>query len=95
MNNRFLMSYEYNKVMNEFKGANWMKRKKADEEEDGGNCLVNTLFFAYGVYYYNMLHVYLNMGLPLEIYMSNAILMTHHLSSHTVSCYLHLLFGRR
>lgn len=29
----------------------------------------------------NMLHVYFNMGLRLEeIYMSNAILMTHHLS---------------
>lgn len=32
LNNRFLMSYEYNKVMNEFfiffKGANWMKWKK-------------------------------------------------------------------
>lgn len=62
------MTYEYNKVMNEKFPRRELddEEKKVEEEEERGNCLVNTLFFAYGVYYDNMLDVYFNMGLRLE-----------------------------
>lgn len=80
------MSYEYNKVMNEmdifFRGANWKnkkrrwrKKKKTAWRELSRK---HSLFSAYGVYYSNMLHVY-GLAAFKKIYMSNAILMTHHL----------------
>lgn len=100
LNNRFLMSYEYNKVMNEFfiflkartgwSGRKWRCSKKKNTRELSRK---HSLFRLWCLRDYNMLHVYLNMGLRLagKIYMSNAILMTHHLS-HIRYLHFHDLF---
>lgn len=72
------------------------EKKVEEEEEDGGNCLVfSPMVFITIICYMSTLQY----GLAAwKIYMSNAILMTHHIFP-LVSCYLHssdgFIFGRR
>lgn len=90
MNNRFLMSYEYNKVMNEMNIFLKARTGKWRAKEGGGrrrvaregNCLVNTLVCAFRCLlrdkYATTSTSIWACGLS-WIYMSNAVLMTHHL----------------
>lgn len=49
------------------KGANWMKKwKKVEGRRRARELSRKHSLFAYGVYYDNVLHVYLNMGLRLR-----------------------------